>query len=317
MHKKILEYINKEKLIPANTTIIVGVSGGPDSTFLTETLVALKKPLKIEKIILAHVNHHTRDNSTNDQYTVENLAKKHNLPLIIKNAQFKNPTEENMRNARIRFFKKTAQTYGAQKIALGHTQDDNIETFLLFLLRGSGLNGLSGIQQKKTTIHPLLETQKKSLIAYLEKHNIPFTTDPTNAKNIYTRNSIRNKVLPLIKKEINPSITQTLSQTISVLNNSKTALELLIQSEIKKLNPSKKNTCISFPAKTFFSLPPVIQTEITITLIRETDIGMKNINSKAIQRAIKNLQSKKKNTIIPLKEGLHLLMSHDTISLHF
>lgn len=187
-------------------------------------LNSLKKELSLS-LIVAHLNHGIRGNAADkDAKFVEKAAKKLSLPVVIRSEDIpgiakknKLSVEEAARNCRYDFYLAAAREYNADKIALGHTKDDQAETVLMRLLRGSGLLGLSGIPpvrglEDKLIIRPLIDVSKKEILEFLAKNRIPFRRDSTNARPIYARNKIRLKVLPFLKKEFNPAIEDTLAQ---------------------------------------------------------------------------------------------------------
>lgn len=199
---------------------MVGVSGGPDSVALLYLLNALRKELKIT-LHIAHLDHMLRKDSGKDKEFVENLARRLKLPITVsrinvKELATKGSLEEIARNARLGFLFKVAKDRGADKIALGHTLDDQAETVLMRILRGTGLYGLSGILPKKnisgyTVIRPLIEVRRRDIEAFLKRKKIKPCRDISNTKEVYFRNKLRNKLFPLLEKEYSCNIKEILS----------------------------------------------------------------------------------------------------------
>jgi len=209
--------------------VLVGVSGGPDSMALLHVLNALKKELDLD-LYVAHLNHMIRKGAAEkDAVFVKKAAEKLNLPVIIESKDIPKiarvnrlSVEEAARNARYDFYLSAAKRFGANKIALGHTRDDQAETALMRLIRGSGLLGLSGIPpvrklEGKTIIRPLIGVSKEEIVKFLSKMKIPFRRDLTNIQPVYFRNKIRSGLLPFLEKEFNRGIKKILAETAANL----------------------------------------------------------------------------------------------------
>lgn len=209
--KNILELNKKYKLINENDIIVVGFSGGPDSVFLAEMLLKLQTIINF-KFCLAHINHMLRGEDANsDEIFSCEYAKKNNIPIFHKRINIteiakknKKTFEEVGREERYKFFKDVCEEIGANKIATAHNKDDQIETFLFKLIRGTSLQGLEGINVNKfNIIRPISEIYKEDILNYLNKNKIQYKIDKTNFENDYTRNSIRLDLIPFIEKRYN------------------------------------------------------------------------------------------------------------------
>jgi tRNA(Ile)-lysidine synthase len=203
--KKIQENIFRRELFKRGIKIVIGVSGGPDSVCLLDILCRLRKKYDLE-IIIAHINYNLRGkDSKKDEQFVKNLAKKYDLPIeIIQNTKYLTRDanlEEKLRDFRYSFFEKVRKQYKANLIAVGHNLNDQAETVLMRILRGTGLRGLGAIKFKNDKIiRPLLNIPRKEILDYLRKNNIPCRIDKTNLGFNFTRNKIRNKLLPYLEK---------------------------------------------------------------------------------------------------------------------
>ena len=210
MLEKILPILSHH--IAQNDTIIVGVSGGPDSTALLLLLMEFSRRLPCE-IIVAHVNHGIRGAaSNNDEKFVKKLAKKHGLKFEVKRVKLagKSALEERGRIVRREFFEKLREKYGAHFILTAHTEDDQLETIIFNFLRGSGPKGLAGMNVLEGAyLKPLLCIPKKEILAYLKSKKQMYCRDSTNHDTHFRRNYIRKKIIPLLLK-INPSLRKTL-----------------------------------------------------------------------------------------------------------
>ncbi len=215
--KKVQHFINANQLLADNERILVGVSGGVDSVVLLNILRKLRYDC-----IVAHCNFHLRGEESNrDEAFVEKLTKEYNL--IYKKVDFdtigyakanKISIEMAARELRYRWFEKMAIENKASSIAVAHHADDSIETVLLNLVRGTGLKGMTGIEMRNGKIvRPLLACSREEIEDYAQKNDLQFVVDSTNASNDYTRNKIRNQIIPLLA-EINPLVKQTFHQDI-------------------------------------------------------------------------------------------------------
>ncbi len=188
-------------------TVVVAVSGGADSTALLEALMELRPDP--DRTVVAHFNHGLRGpESDADQEFVESLSRIHGLTCAIQMAtleQTTNRSENQLRNVRHRFLEDVAKQHGARWIALAHHADDQVETFLHHLLRGSGPSGLSGmstirpISATTDLVRPLLRVSRSQILEYLSSRNQTYQTDISNASNDYMRNRIRNELLPQLR----------------------------------------------------------------------------------------------------------------------
>lgn len=210
------EYIQKEQLFGREDTILVALSGGADSVALLRILLE-----EGYHCIAAHCNFHLRgEESDRDEKFVRSLCKRLNVKLHTVDfdtegyaAEQKISIEMAARELRYNWFEDIRVTSGADYIATAHHTDDSVETVLLNLIRGTGLNGLKGISPKNGKIvRPLLCLQRSDILRYLEEIGQPYVTDSTNLQDEYTRNKIRLHLLPLME-EINPSVKSTIFET--------------------------------------------------------------------------------------------------------
>ncbi|HLM83693.1 MAG TPA: tRNA lysidine(34) synthetase TilS [Candidatus Bathyarchaeia archaeon] len=227
--KKIQENIFRYELFERGGKIVVGCSGGPDSVCLLDALHELQKKYNLE-LIVAHVNYKLRKkDSDKDEALVKKLVEKYELPIeILHNPEYTiqdTNLEEKLRTYRYAFFEKISKKYKANAIAVAHNLNDQAETVLLRLLRGTGLRGLGAMsfatqrgpsaRPKRNAdgpriIRPLLNIPRKEILAYLLKKKIPFRVDKTNLTSDFTRNKVRNKLLPYLEKNFNPRVQDLL-----------------------------------------------------------------------------------------------------------
>jgi tRNA(Ile)-lysidine synthase len=213
--------IRKYSLISRGETIIAGVSGGPDSTALLLSLCALKKELGFS-LRVAHMNHMTRKGSCVDARFVTQLSCKLGVPCTVGEpccdpGTQHGSSEERWRAERLTFFSQVARDAKTHVVALAHTRDDQVETVLMRIIRGTGLYGLAGMIPKREidgliVIRPLLEVSRADVESYLGRRRVSARTDPTNTQDAFFRNKIRNRLLPLLEKGYNPGIRDSLAR---------------------------------------------------------------------------------------------------------
>lgn len=244
--QKALQFIREQELLKNGDSVVVGFSGGPDSTFLLQLFLIIQNIFGL-KIYAAHLNHKLRgEESEEDEKFVREFCKKNKIECLFdtkdiqKIAQEKKQSlEETARIERYKLFNEAAQQFKANKIATGHTLNDNAETMIFNFIRGSGVSGLRGIPVKRDNIiRPLLGLTKEEILDFLKKENIPYRIDTTNFEEDYTRNFIRNKIIPLLM-ELNPSLFETLSISADLLRLLEKYIEVE-EAKFDKIFVSKK-----------------------------------------------------------------------------
>ena len=234
MYKKVLTYIEENNLIKSGDRILVALSGGPDSVCLLYILIKLRETLGIE-IGAAHLNHMLRgEDALGDEEYVNKLCKDLNIPCYIKQVDINKYARENKlssemagRSVRYDFFDEIISKYGFNKIATAHNANDQAETILFRLMRGTGLEGLGGIKVSRDNkiIRPILCLSRNEVEDYIEKEGLNPRIDKTNFEKVYNRNKIRLDILPYIKKHFNADIVQTLNRMSTLLQKDNDYLE--------------------------------------------------------------------------------------------
>ena len=243
--KRIQHFIEENNLFALNGKVLVALSGGADSVALLRVLIDLGYTCEC-----AHCNFHLRgEESDRDEQFVRSLCQEHQIPLHVKHFETESYAKEKQisiemaaRELRYAWFEELRKETKANVIAVAHHRDDSVETFLLNLIRGTGINGLKGIQVKNGNIvRPLLETSREDILNYLVFLNQDYVTDSTNFQDEYMRNKIRLNILPMMK-EMNPSIMESIQDTAQKLadvaniynQNRKEILEISIQENNKE-----------------------------------------------------------------------------------
>lgn len=328
VEEKFLNTVKENNLIDFGDKIVVGVSGGPDSLTLLSLLLKYKEKFNIE-IIVAHVNHLIRKDSTEDEQFVENFCKKNGVKFYCKRVNVleiakkeKKGTEEVGRKERYKFFREICKKENANKIAIAHNMNDNAETMILNLVRGTGLNGLEGIKPYAILdglfiIRPLINCKREEIESYCKKNNLEPRIDSTNKENIYKRNIIRKKILPSLK-ELNPNIVETLMRTSELVteNNDfmkeETYKAFLSVAEVQnkgtieerknlegknlKNNNCNKNIEVIIYVKKFNNLPIILRKNVLLYAVEKITGNTKNISKQNIddveKMAEKNIGNK-------------------------
>ena len=275
---EVLKTIKEYNLIENGDKIVVGVSGGPDSICLVDILNEIKNDKKINfELAICHINHLIREEAKEDEKFVEEYAKEKNIPFFSKEIDVaslakkqKIGTEEAGRIARYAFFEEILQKINGTKIATAHTKNDNAETVLMNLLRGSGTAGLKGISPIRDNkyIKPLIQISREEIEAYCEEQNLKPRYDKTNSENIYTRNKVRNILIPLIKKEFNPNIIDTIDRLSTLAKKENEYLEKTTKEKYDELLIKEEKNEIILNLKKFNIQDEVIKSRIIIYTIK-------------------------------------------------
>jgi tRNA(Ile)-lysidine synthase len=236
--KKVKEFIEKEDLFSKQDKILVALSGGADSVALTRILITLGYHCEA-----AHCNFELRgEESDRDEDFVRNFCRSlnikcHSIHFETRRyaAQQSISIEMAARELRYNWFSKICEESDCQVVAVAHHKDDSVETMLLNLIRGTGINGLLGIRPKNgNVVRPLLCASRQEVVAYLHRMNQTYVTDSTNLEDEYTRNKIRLNLLPLME-EINPSVKDGLVKTSSYLNDISKVYQQAIKESIDRI----------------------------------------------------------------------------------
>ncbi len=294
MKEKVLETIKKYNLIETNDKIVIGVSGGPDSITLLNMLVELKQEIKFD-IVVCHVNHMIRKEAIEDEEYVIKFCKKYNIECFIKRIEIEKEakqqkigTEEAGRKARYEFFNEILKKTSSNKIATAHTANDNAETVLMNILRGSGSNGLKGIEPKRDNlIRPLIECNREEIEKYCKEKTLNPRIDKTNFENKYTRNKIRNLLIPYIKENFNPNIIETINRLSDLCKQENEYIEKVTSIKFKEILIEKQKNQIILDLNKFNLQETVIKSRLvlyTINILFGTRTG---IEKKHIEDIIK------------------------------
>ena len=234
--------VKKYQMIESGDAIVLGVSGGPDSIAMLHIFSKYHKEWNIQ-IYVAHIHHGLRENATKDEMYLQEFCKKYDIPLFVKHAKIKEVAqsqkigiEEAGRKIRYDFFSEVMKQVNANKIAIAHNQNDHVETMIMNCLRGCGINGLKGILEKNGLyIRPLIKASRKEIEGYCKEEKLNPRHDESNDENIYTRNKIRNLVIPYIQKEFNPNIIETMTRLSEIVKEEMEYLDKVAQKSYQEI----------------------------------------------------------------------------------
>lgn len=298
--------------------IVVACSGGPDSTCLLDIFAKLKDKYNLE-LIVAHVNYNLRGkDSEKDEKFVRRLAGRYGLKIeVLKCKSLSlNPSskgrvrvnENALREIRYKFFEKIRVKNKFNYIAVGHTLDDQVETYLMRIIRGTGLAGMSAMKHKNNfIIRPLLEITKKEILNYLKQVNQAYRTDRTNKEIPFLRNKIRNELIPLLGKKYNPNIKETLYKSSLNIAEDYDFLEQISRETYAK------NKELS--AKKLLKLHPALQKRIILEAIKKKKKNLKDIESAHINEIMKIIKSAKNKRQMVIFQGLKIIRKGDKIKI--
>lgn len=296
MEEKILEIIKRYNLIENGDKIVVGVSGGPDSITLLNVLKNIKEKEIIKfNLVVCHINHMIREEAISDEKYVEEYCKKNNIEFFAKRIKVeemaekeKIGTEEAGRKARYEFFNEILNKTNANKIATAHTANDNAETVLMNIIRGSGTLGLKGIEAKNgKLIRPLIECKRSEIEKYCKDENLNPRIDKTNFENIYTRNKVRNMLIPYIENNFNPNIIEAINRLSDLSKQENNFLEKLTKEAYKKILVEQKKNEIILDLNSFNSQEIVIKNRLVLYTINILFGTRSGIEKKHIEDIIK------------------------------
>ena len=252
LEEKVLNTINKYNMIQSGDGIVIGVSGGPDSMTLLNILNNLKEKLNI-KLYVAHINHSIRKEADEETEYVKDFCKKIDVEFFAKKVkveeiakELKMGTEEAGRNIRYEFFEEVAHKVGANKIATAHNLNDNAETVLMNITRGTSVSGLKGIDKVRDGkyIRPIIECSRAEIEDYCKEKNLNPRYDKSNNENIYTRNKIRNLLIPFLQKEFNPNIVEGINRLSQIAIEEEQFINKVVEKEYEKLQIAVDNNII-------------------------------------------------------------------------
>ena len=325
MLEKVLNIIKKYNLIKNGDKLVLCVSGGPDSICMLNILNDIRNDKKLHMefdIIVAHVNHLIRDEAKDDEIFVKNFCEKIGVQFYSKSIDIqkiannnKIGTEEAGRNARYEFFDEILEKTNSNKIAIAHNKNDKVETMIMNVLRGSGITGLRGIETIKDNkyIRPLIECERFEIEQYCKDNKIDARIDRTNFQNIYTRNKIRNVVIPYIKDEFNPNIIQTMDRLSQLIKEEDEYLDKIVKEKYNALIVEESSKEFVMNLKEFNKQEKVIKSRVLLYTISRILGSTKGIEKIHIEDVIKLCENNIGNKYLTPNKNIKILIKKHKI----
>lgn len=314
---RLKETVKKYSMLNPGDRIVVAVSGGPDSVCLLHLLHALSDELGTS-LHIAHLDHMFRGKESADEALfVADMARNLNIPATVERIDVPAFCRESglssqagAREARYGFLQRVAGGTGSSRIATGHTADDQAETFLMRLLRGAGVSGLSAIPPvRENIIRPLIEVTREEVLAYLAANDLQFKTDLSNSKPLYTRNRIRLEVLPVLKR-FNPRIVETLAAEAALLRDENEAIDSHLSACAARIM-SRDDENVTINREEFMLLPLAFRRRLLITFVDLAGASSSGLSAVQINEALLFMTAARTGRTMNLSQGFVIAREYD------
>ncbi len=298
---KVLRTLFEHGLVVEKGKVLVGVSGGPDSMALLHILLTSAPGLGIA-LHVAHLNHMIRGKAGKaDEKFVVSFCKKHSIPVTVKTVdvprlarEMKVSLEDAGRRARYDLFESLSEEIKAERIALGHNADDNVETALMRLISGAGARGLSGIPVRRgKIIRPLLDCSRAEIEAYCREKKLKFRIDLTNLDKKYLRNRIRHELIPYLIK-LNPKVREAIRQAIEIVGADFQYLAALSEKALKGALIKNGKGSLTLDIDKLAMYPDSIRRSVLRLAIEDIKGDLENISFDHIKSILSKLPDKKR-----------------------
>ncbi len=323
MLDNVRETLRRQCQIVPSETVVVGVSGGPDSLCLLDVLHRLEVP-----VVVAHLNHGLRPDAVTDALRVQEFAESCGLPFALGEQDVAGyaesqglSVEESARKLRYRFLFAKAEEYGAQAVAVGHTADDQVETVLMHLLRGAGLSGLKGMQVRSLPnawskdiplIRPLLDVWREDILGYLSDQELKPLMDRTNLDVTLFRNRLRHELIPYLES-YNPAVSQIVWRMAEVLSADYEVLEKVIDEAWRACLIDQASGYVALDFEEVRRKSLGLQRQIFRRSIAGLRPGLRDIDFESVERGLEFLNNPPSTKQIDLIAGLRLLLEGDRL----
>lgn len=322
--KRIEKFIQKYHMLTCGDRVIAGVSGGADSVCLFLMLLELREKIGFD-LIAVHVHHGLRGEAADqDQQFVEALCEQHRIPLEIFRVNLesiakkrKQSLEEAGRMVRREAFDSVCKKYGGNKIALAHHQNDNAETLLWNLSRGTGLDGLGGIRPVNGKfIRPLLCMNRKEIEEYLAKRKQSYCIDETNAGTDYTRNKLRHLVLPILEEQVNSAAVRHMNETMEQIWELQEYMQEQVEAAYQECVQEhfEKACWIQIQQKSFETFPELIKKMVIRKGMEQVGGKKRNLSHKHVD-VMMELMNKQVGRTLDLPYEMHAKRNYEGIRL--
>ncbi len=318
MHDLVMNNILSNNLISPGDNVLLALSGGPDSVFLFYNLIKLKEKLSFN-LYASHINHMYRgEDAFHDEEFVRQLCDKYSIKLFVKRKhateyakELKVTEEEAGRILRYNFFKENLNEIGGGIIAVAHNLNDQAETVLQRIIRGTGIDGLSAMSiRKDNLIRPMLNVSKSQILKYLHDKNYEYCIDITNSQSIYGRNKIRLDLIPYLENNFNPNIQNTLYRMSEAMDRDRKIIEKYIKKIFYEVLISKQNNKVILSLEKLKAMESGESGRVLRYAFEVLKGNTVNIEMKHIDYAIDFINSSKTGKKIDLTESLNIEISY-------
>lgn len=321
MYELVKNNIIDNNLIAQGENVLIGLSGGPDSVFLFYNLRMMRDLINFN-LYASHINHMYREEEAQrDEDFVRNLCEEYNIKLFVKRKntkellkELKTTEEEAGRILRYGFFKENLDSLGGGKIAVAHNLNDQAETVLQRIIRGSGIDGLSAMKfQTGNIIRPILNVERKEIEKYLNDNDFKYCIDNTNNEDIYGRNKIRLNLIPYLEANYNPNIQKTLTRMAQTMAMDKILIDKYIDIKYNEVLENKSDNYISFYLHKLKELSTSEKSRIIRRAIEELKGYLANLEKKHVDIVVDFIETGKTGKRINLTENFTVEISYDSL----
>lgn len=319
MKEKVIDTVIKNKLINKGDNIVVGVSGGPDSIALLFILEELQEIIKFN-LFVAHINHGIRgEEADKDEHYVKNVCEKLNIPFYSKKVNMDKyakkhrlSSEEAGRVIRYKFFRELLSKNGGGKIAVAHNKNDQAETLILRIVRGTGIDGLKGMEYKKNdVIRPLLDIDRSEIEKFCQDNCLDARIDKTNLETIYGRNKVRLELIPYIEKNFNEGIIDTLVRTSKIMQLESNFLKKHAKKIYGQILIKKDKNSIKLNNKEFLKIHDGMKSRVLRNSIENLIGHIKGVEEKHIASIIELSFNENTGKEIHIGNNIRVKISYD------
>jgi len=314
--------LDSRAMVEAGDTILVGVSGGPDSVALVHILLALAPRFSIQ-IAMAHLNHGLRKSeSDRDEAFVVSIAEQLDLPVHVEKKDVRGyqksrhlSLEEAARQLRYRFYHEVASRFGYQKIALGHHADDNAELILMFMLRGTGPLGLSGIPPLRgdQIIRPLIDLKRSEIMDFIAEKGLDCVEDSSNRDLHHLRNRIRNRLIPQLKAEYNPRLIDSLNRMAFIMDAEEQWIGNLTRPILDRVIVMEKKSRIGIDISALNLLPIAVRRRLIREVVFRIKGNLRRVSFVHVEAALKLAKKGPDTSVLDFPDRIRISRQDDVL----
>lgn len=318
--KRIQQTIERYGMLAIGDTVIMGVSGGPDSMALLFVLREMQDDYQLS-LWASHYNHKLRGKESDQEAEfVKCQAERIGVPLLVEDddgslLKTKGNLEETARKKRYDFFQRKALELNAQKIALGHTATDQAETFFLWLFRGTGTKGLGGIPPVRDSliIRPLIETEREEIIGFLKQKGIPWKEDSTNKSGNFLRNRVRQILIPKLLEEFDPHLVKKIIKTTEIFRDDDILLEKLTIDKFNEISIKTDKNKVLLDSNRLKELRVSLKRRVVRYALKTIQGSLRRVTFDHVAGILKLMESPQPHSQISLPYGIEVYKEYDCL----